>query len=271
MGEEAFFEAERAHTYLGKGFWKRAAMLVAGVAVNIVSGFLLLMCIYSIVGVSVAQDVNQVGSVVEGSVAASVGLEPGDEIVSVAGTATDSWTAVVNALGAAADEGPVELVYRRDGADATVTIDLSQTGELGITIPTTVVHLNPLAAARLSFEYVAATASSIAQLVNPSHTMEVLDNSTSIVGISAMAAEAAAVGPSTYLSLAALISFSLGLMNLLPIPPLDGGKLLIEIIQAVLRRPVPLKVQTGLSYVGIALFAALFIYVLRGDILRFIL
>ena len=60
-------------------------------------------------------------------------------------------------------------------------------------------------------------------------------------------------------------------MNLLPIPPLDGGKLLIEIIQAVSRRKLSLRVQNALTLVGIALFGLLFVYMLRSDILRFIL
>ena len=60
-------------------------------------------------------------------------------------------------------------------------------------------------------------------------------------------------------------------LNLLPIPPLDGGKLVIEIIQKIAGRELPLKVQTIVSYVGIALFALLFVYMLRSDILRFIL
>ena len=53
--------------------------------------------------------------------------------------------------------------------------------------------------------------------------------------------------------------------------PLDGGKLVIEIIQKIAGRELPLKVQTIVSYVGIALFALLFVYMLRSDILRFIL
>ncbi len=58
-------------------------------------------------------------------------------------------------------------------------------------------------------------------------------------------------------------------MNLLPIPPLDGGKLVIEAIQAVTRRKVPIKVQTAISMVGIGLFGLLFIYMLGSDIVRF--
>ena len=71
------------------------------------------------------------------------------------------------------------------------------------------------------------------RLLQPQHTMEILDQSSSIVGISVMSSQAAAAGPATFLTFAALISFSLGFMNLLPIPPLDGGKLIIEIIQKV--------------------------------------
>ena len=58
-------------------------------------------------------------------------------------------------------------------------------------------------------------------------------------------------------------------MNLLPIPPLDGGKLIIEIVQRVRKKDVSLRVQTIISYVGIVLFALLFVYMLRADILRF--
>jgi regulator of sigma E protease len=58
-------------------------------------------------------------------------------------------------------------------------------------------------------------------------------------------------------------------MNLLPIPPLDGGKLVIEIVQAVTKRDVPVKVQSVISIVGVVLFGLLFLYMLRSDILRF--
>ena len=85
------------------------------------------------------------------------------------------------------------------------------------------------------------------RLLQPQHTMEILDQSSSIVGISVMSSQAAAAGPATFLTFAALISFSLGFMNLLPIPPLDGGKLVIEIIQKVAGRELPLKVQTIVS------------------------
>lgn len=271
MGDQEFYDLERSRTYMGKGFFARALMLVAGILVNVVAGILLLMCIYSIVGIETTLNVNEVGSVEAGSVAESIGLEPGDTIRSIDGTPTDSWIAVVDAFRDAAGNGPTEIVFERDGETHTAEISLDA-GELaGIGAPTEVVRLNPVDSARLSVSYVIETGQSILQLFVPQYTVQMLESSTSIVGISVLSAQAAAAGPTTFLTLASLISFSLGLMNLLPIPPLDGGKLLIEVIQAVTRRQVPRSVQNGLSYVGLVLFLALFVFVLRNDIIRFIL
>ena len=171
----------------------------------------------------------------------------------------------------AAGQDDIAIEYQRDGKKHSTSVALKEDERLGVYASTQVVHLDPITSARLSFSYVVQTAEGVMRLLQPQHTMEVLDQSTSIVGISVMSSQAAAAGPATFLTFAALISFSLGFMNLLPIPPLDGGKLVIEIIQKIAGRELPLKVQTIVSYVGIALFVLLFIYMLRSDILRFIL
>ncbi len=210
------------------------------------------------------------------------------------GERVDSWLELLDAFDAADHEGEVELdLWRPNNVDMafdhlpiddsfdsgswahengtflTVGVSFDDDGLLGISAPTQVVRLNPLQSCQIAIDNIVATAQSVGSLLNPRHTMEVLDNSTSVVGISVMSAQAAAEGPATFLNLAALISFSLGFMNLLPIPPLDGGKLVIEAIQAVTRRKVPIKVQTAISMVGIGLFGLLFIYMLGSDIVRF--
>ena len=210
------------------------------------------------------------------------------------GERVDSWLELLDAFDAADHEGEVELdLWRPNNVDMafdhlpiddsfdsgswahengtflTVGVSFDDDGLLGISAPTQVVRLNPLQSCQIAIDNIVATAQSVGSLLNPRHTMEVLDNSTSVVGISVMSAQAAAEDPATFLNLAALISFSLGFMNLLPIPPLDGGKLVIEAIQAVARRKVPIKVQTAISMVGIGLFGLLFIYMLGSDIVRF--
>ena len=105
----------------------------------------------------------------------------------------------------------------------------------------------------------------------PQHTMEVLESSSSVVGISVMASEAAKASPIDLVLLVASVSMSLGFMNLLPIPPLDGGKILVEVIQLVMRRPLSTKAQLAMSYVGLAFFLFVFVVALRNDIVRFVI
>lgn len=293
LSEDAFFEQERSRTYIGRGFWARAFMLVAGIAVNIVTGFLLVVLVYSVLGVSAPHDVNVVGSITEGSPAQAAGIQAGDRILSVDGESVDTWGEILTALedAEAGDEVVLELWRPSDANDAyehlpfsdysgtdnwvrehgtfmSEKVELDDEGLLGIGVSMQTVRLNPLESCEIAIANIVATAQSVGALINPQHTMDVLDNSTSIVGISVMSAEAAAAGPATFLNLAALISFSLGFMNLLPIPPLDGGKLLIEAIQAVTRRQVPVRVQSAISVAGIVLFGLLFVYMFRADILR---
>ena len=268
MGDDEFYLCERSHTYLGKGFWKRALMLVAGIIVNILTGFILMVGVYSIVGIQSVDNVNTIGAVEAGSPAASAGLKAGDAILMVDGESIATWEEVYNALQESGEDGAVDLTVEHDGSQRQMTIELSDRGTLGISASVRTVRLNPLDSMRVGAMYIVQTAQGVIRMLTPQHTVEMLNNSASIVGISVLSAQAAQAGAGTFLSFAALISFSLGFMNLLPIPPLDGGKLLIEIVQAVSRRQVPIKVQAAFSWLGIILFGLLFVYMLRVDILR---
>ena len=270
MSKEAFFEFERDKTYIGQGFWRRAFMLVAGICVNIVCGLLLLMSVYSFIGVTVGINSNQIGAVDRTSIAYGAGLREGDTILQIGDESCSDWSDILSAVNNASGS-TCEIVFRRDGVNKTTRVSLPKKSKLGISVQTKVVHLKLIDSCKVSVNYVVQTAQGVAQLLMPQHTKEILDNSTSVVGISIMSSEAAEAGVSTYLTFAALISLSLGFMNLLPIPPLDGGKLLIEIVQAVSRRKLSLRVQNALTLVGIALFGLLFVYMLCSDILRFIL
>ena len=269
MGEKTFYARERERTYIGKGFWKRAFMLVAGICVNILTGLLLMVAVYSAIGVQMPQDINVLGAVTSSSPAEKAGLKANDRILSIEANPTETWTDILTVLQDAQPGQEVEIGYERDGKRAQTTVKLDSEGKLGIEISQKTVRLNPIDSCKIAVNYIAQTAQMVSQLLVPQHTMEVLDNSTSIVGISVMSSQAAASGPATFLNFMALISFSLAFMNLLPLPPLDGGKLFIEIIQAVTRREVPVKVQNYISMAVIVLFLLLFIYMLRADFLRF--
>lgn len=118
---------------------------------------------------------------------------------------------------------------------------------------------------------IVVTFQAILGLFNPATAGEVVSNSTSVIGIAVMSADFFAKGVADALFFTAVISISIGLMNLLPIPPLDGGRFLIEIIQKITRRTVSDRVMGALSMAGMALFLVFFVFMLNQDIQRFIL
>lgn len=170
-------------------------MLLAGIVVNILTGFLLLMSIYSIAGVTVPMDTNVIGQVDEGSIAAEAGIEGGDAILSVDGVSCSTWMDVYDAIGKAAGKDDIAIEYERDGKRRSTSVALKEDERLGVYASTEVVRLDPITSARLSFSYVQQTAEGVMRLLQPQHTMEVLDQSTSIVGISVMSSQAGSRRP----------------------------------------------------------------------------
>ena len=158
------------------------------------------MSIYSIAGVAVPLDTNVIGQVDEGSIAAAAGIEGGDAILSVDGVSCSTWIDVYDAIGKAAGKDDIAIEYERDGKQHSTTVALKEDERLGVYASTQVVRLDPITSARLSFSYVAQTAEGVMRLLQPQHTMEILDQSSSIVGISVMSSQAAAAGPATFLS-----------------------------------------------------------------------
>lgn len=118
---------------------------------------------------------------------------------------------------------------------------------------------------------IVVTFQAILGLFNPATAGDVVSNSTSVIGIAVMSADFFAKGLADALFFMAIISISIGLMNLLPIPPLDGGRFLVEIIQKVTRRTVSARVMGAVSMAGMALFLCFFAFMLNQDVQRFIL
>lgn len=273
VSADAFFEEERSHTYRGVGVGKRLIILVAGVVCNIVLALALLVGYCMIVGVPAATGVDPaVRSVVEGSQASSIGMEAGDQIVGVDGVPVATAEEASDALAAIRGAGPVEIVFTHDGVEHRATVDVGADDRLGVYYGYTIEQqrLGLGEALGYSFDYTALVASSVASLLIPEKTGEILQESSGVVGIATLTHDAVASGVGAMVILAAMLSMSLGWMNLLPIPPLDGGKVLIELVQVVLRRPVSLQAQGIANMAGIALFLLLFFYMVVQDVSRIV-
>lgn len=267
---EAFFAFERSNTYAGKGFVPRVLLLVMGPLVNIVLAFSLIAGSLMIVGVEMSVNTNVVGSVSEGSLAQEAGLQGGDRVLMVGGQEVASWVEVCEAIDVMLAKGEdFSVAYERDGETFETTIDVPE-GEdvslIGVNPTVETYHPTLAESTGFAFSYVRLVGKTVARLLMPQHTIEVVSKSSSIVGISAMASEAAASGIDELVRFAAAVSMSLGFMNLLPLPPLDGGQILLECIRLVTRKPVSEKAQTALTYAGLAFILFIFCFALRNDI-----
>ncbi|MEG0070665.1 MAG: site-2 protease family protein [Raoultibacter sp.] len=130
--------------------------------------------------------------------------------------------------------------------------------------------VDPFKAISAGFNYIGAVVGAVVGLFNPMTAAETVSQSTSLMGMAVLSKTAAEQGITSFLSFMAMISVSLGIMNMLPIPPLDGGRFVVEIYQKIRRKFISYKALNYLSMVGIVLFMGLFIVMLNQDIQRFI-
>ena len=130
--------------------------------------------------------------------------------------------------------------------------------------------VSPLRALEAGFTYIVMVIQAVIGLFNPQTAAETVSNSTSVVGIAVMSKSAFEAGLTSVLSFTAMLSVSLGIMNLLPIPPLDGGRFVVEVYQRIRRKVVGVRAMNYLSFAGMALFMLFFIIMMNQDIQRFV-
>lgn len=270
---KALLDAERRQTYRGLSFPKRLVVLFAGPLMNILLAFVILLVVFCGVGIPVAS--TQLSSVVEDGPAAAAGLQAGDRIVAIDDTPIDDWESLSLALLEVEPGATVAVGYERDGvehtAQVTTVVSKDDTAQLGVYAGTEQFRLSVPQGLQASWDYLAITVWSYASLFNPATAADTLSQSTSVVGIAVMSQQAASAGIVPLLYFIAVISLSLGIVNLLPVPPLDGGRIVVEVIQRIAHREVPTKVINGITIVVIALLLVLFLFMTQQDIARFVL
>jgi regulator of sigma E protease len=221
-----------------------------------------------------------IGSVQAGSAAAAAGLEPGDRLLSIDGSQIGDWRDVPPAIQRHAAEGHALAIEVRRGGDvvrlAATPTHVSEAGwVLGIG-PQPVeanydalLQYGPLAAVPRAFaETWERTRQTLGMLWNMLSGQASLKNLSGVITIAQVANSSADLGAAWFLNFLAIISLSLAILNLLPIPILDGGHLLYYLIELVKGSPVSERVQIAGQYVGLTLLMALMGLALYNDILR---
>ncbi len=261
--------------------WVRLAFLAAGPLSNLLTGILLYAIIFSQLGMPIQNQV-QVINVAPNSPAARAGLQPGDLIIQVNDQAIDSTQALQRAI-AASLEQPTRLVIQRDGQIQEVSLVPRRNppkgeGAIGIvmgnpTKPITVIEALPIGAMALYQQ-------TIELLYLPVRFAQgqIAPEEGRLVGLKGMfdifqevrQSEPASAIPSSInvLGFFATITVSLGLLNLLPIPALDGGRILFVLPEIILRRRIPTKYENVINVIGFALLLMLLLYVNLQDFLN---
>lgn len=268
----ALLDEARKHTYRGLPTWKRVAVLSAGVVVNLLAALLVFVIMLTAVGTP-TQSLTLAG-VLAGGPAANAGVAAGDTVTAVDGLKLADWQALLDTLAAHRPGDTVVVTYLQNGVEKTrsVTLAANESGgaRLGVEASLVAVRSSLPEALKQSFTWIGMVFTAIAGFFNPSTFQTTVSQSSSIVGASVEVARAAEAGPLYYAWIVALLSLSLGVINVLPIPPLDGGKIAIEIIERIVGKVLPRNVSLGLSATGAMLLFGLIGYLMYSDIVRYV-
>ena len=273
-------EHERSQTFQSKTLWQRALIVFAGPAVNFILAILIAMGFLLAFGKSVTPPVVDV--VQPNSAAAVAGLQTGDRILTLNDRRVETFDAMASEVIMIPGE-KIVLEIERDGArmlkEARVAEAIEvdrfgneyRIGRLGIGASKTEIREvglleAPWAAVVQTGNILRQQVIGLGQIISGRRPISELGGPLKIAKVSG---EAMSLGILTFISLAALVSINLGFINLLPIPMLDGGHLLLYAIEAVRRRPATPKVQEWAFRAGFAMLAAFMIMVTFNDLASF--
>lgn len=296
-GELALPDEEEApaepdpRAFPNKKVWRRILIVVAGAAMNLVLGYVLLVAYYGIFTVPDASGKARFSSTIiaslpETAVSYQTGLRPGDEIVKIDGkrTVTDSDIVMIMQSD---EDGIMDMTVRRavDGKKKTVLLkgvqfqlEVGENGKnrliydfkvLGIekTVWSTLVQAGKM-------EYSVATMiwRSLGDLITGKYGINDLSGPVGTMDIigDAVAGANTSEGMMTLIMLVVMITVNVGIFNLLPLPALDGGRLIFLLFEGIFRRPVPAKYEGMVHFIGLMLLLLLMVVVTFSDIWKIV-
>lgn len=274
-------EQEKKGAFHLQPVWKRAATVFAGPLFNFLLTIAVFAVMFSIYGKMVSEPT--VAEIRPDSPAEAAGFLPGDRFVSVNGRTVDTFSDVQRLVSGRAGD-PIVFVMARGDEEVTLTATpeiVEQSDALGNTIRVGVIgvvnneelgqprliEFNPLEATgeavRETGHIIMRTAQFLQRFASGREDRCQLGGP---VRIAEMSGQAAALGFEWLVQLVALLSVGIGFLNLLPIPPLDGGHLVFYGLEAVMRRPVSERVMEFVYRIGLMLVLGFMLFVFWNDL-----
>lgn len=257
--------------YQNATVWGRLITNFAGPMNNFILGILVFIFLMFMQG-GVADSSSNAVTITDGGALQAAGLVTGDKILSVNGDATDSYTEVATIISKAAEDATTapsfDLVVEHDGATKNVTVTAEKvdgTYRIGISPILKTGFVDKIVG---GFQQAGATALLIVTALKnliANFDVKQLGGPVAIYKVSAQAAE---FGLTSVLGLMAMLSINLGIFNLIPIPALDGGKIVMNILEAIRRKPLKPETESYITLAGVAVMVVLMIVVTWNDIIR---
>jgi regulator of sigma E protease len=277
--DEEVAEVDIEKSFAHKSLLKRTAIVVAGPGFNLLLAVFLFMVVFTFYGVPIMSTL--ISDVSSGSPAQKAGIVKDDRITAINGKPVSEWSELSETIKSSGGK-PLDLQIRRGSETVNLTVQPNRKegrnvfGEprdewlIGISSQVTIEKGN----AGRSISRAFYQTYDIAKLtLQAFYKMLLGDVSPRNIGgpimIAQMAGQQAQEGLGSFLAFLAVLSINLGVLNLLPVPVLDGGHLLFFMVEAVIRKPVAIKYREMAQQVGICLLGLLMVYAFYNDIVRF--
>ncbi|VBB08056.1 tigr00054: rip metalloprotease rsep [Lucifera butyrica] len=265
-------EEQDEKSFNAKPIWARILVIIAGSFMNFLLPIALFMIIFLSAGVDTPSTEPILGKIFAEKPAAQAGLMPGDHIEAINGYSVGSWRDLVNIIQSNAGK-KLEVIYRRDGTQQKTTVmpeydNQMNRGIIGVMPKIENYHPNVIEAAGLSVKQTYLIAVSMVTGIVQMITGKIAAEVAGPIGVAQMAGQVAQLGIIPLLQFAAFLSINLGLINLLPVPVLDGGYVVTLAVEGLRGKPLGRNKMQFIQMIGFILLMLLMIMATFKDINR---
>jgi regulator of sigma E protease len=283
LAEEKLSPAELKRSFATRPVWQRFIIVAGGPVFNLIFAMFLFTCIVLVAGLPLPVDTTTIGGVSQDAPAAEAGLQAGDTILAINGTETKSWEDVSLLIKNSGGREVVLTLQREDQKlDVAVTPRMEVTrnifgedvGErfmIGIARSEEVIYEkvgiveSVKSGINQTWTWIYLTIMGLVKIIQKVVPASELGGPILIAKIAGERMEA---GWINFLYFMGVLSVNLGILNLLPIPILDGGHLVFFSVEAILRKPLNLRTMEILQQVGLVLLGTLMVFVFYNDLVR---
>lgn len=257
--------------YQNATVWGKLITNFAGPMNNFILGtFIFIMLVFAQGGV--ADPTSNAVRVTDGGALQAAGIVTGDKILSINGQATDNYTEIAGIISQAASEATTapsfELVVEHEGAEKTITVTAEKVEDsyrIGVSPILKTGFFDKIVG---GFQQAGGTALIVVTALKNLIANFDVKQLGGPVAIYSVSNQAAANGWFSVFNLMAMLSINIGIFNLIPIPALDGGKIVMNILEGIRRKPLKPETESYITLAGVAIMVVLMLVVTWNDIMR---